>query len=258
MVRKIAQRIKLFSSPRKEFYLFLKDLLGFFPKNLKIYDIAFIHKSASVTDSQGNYVNNERLEYLGDAVLGAVIADFLYNRFPQEDEGFLTKMRSKLVNREFLTKLTFDMGINVFIDSNTKNTLDKSHIYGDALEALIGAIYLDRDYKAAKYFITKKILSQYVNLNKIEQVDSNFKSKLIEWSQKYKKQLKFETIEESPDDSKYPSFIATVEIEGKIVGKGVGPSKKEAQQNAARETLKALDKALKKDSPWYGKGGEVG
>ena len=106
MVKKIVQRIKLFSSSRKEFYLFLKDLIGFYPENLKLYDLAFIHKSASTVDSQGNYVNNERLEFLGDAILGAIIADFLYNRFPQEDEGFLTKTRSKLVNRTFLTKLT--------------------------------------------------------------------------------------------------------------------------------------------------------
>ena len=160
MVRKITQRIKLFSSPRKEFYLFLKDLLGFYPGNLKIYDIAFIHKSASFTDSQGTFVNNERLEYLGDAILRAVIAQVLYNRFPQEDEGFLTKLRSKLVNREFLTELTFDMGLNVFIESNTKNTLEKSHIYGDALEALIGAIYLDKDYQTAKFFVIKRILSR--------------------------------------------------------------------------------------------------
>jgi ribonuclease-3 len=127
VVRKIVQRIKLFSSSRKEFYLFLKDLLGFYPRNLKLYDLAFIHKSASTIDFQGKLVNNERLEYLGDAILGAIIADFLYNRFPQEDEGFLTKTRSKLVNRSFLTKLTYDMGLNVFIDANTTKNIDKSH-----------------------------------------------------------------------------------------------------------------------------------
>lgn len=242
MVRKIAQRIKLFSSPRKEFYLFLRDLLGFYPVNLKLYDLAFVHKSASVPDSQGNPVNNERLEFLGDAILGAIIADFLYNRFPQQDEGFLTKNRSKLVNRTFLTRLTFDMGLNVFIDSNTTRTIDKSHIYGDALEALIGAIYLDTDYQTTKFFVTKRILSQFVNMNEIEQKDSNFKSQLIEWSQKNKKELKFETIEEHvTDKSKQPKFIATVLIDNTEMGRGNGTSKKEAHQNAARETLKKLD-----------------
>lgn len=241
MVRKIVQRIKLFSSSRKEFYLFLKDLIGFYPQNLKLYDLAFIHKSASTVDSQGKYVNNERLEYLGDAILGAIIADFLYNRFPQEDEGFLTKTRSKLVNRTFLTKLTYDMGLHVFIDSNTTKNMDKSHIYGDALEALIGAIYLDKDYQTAKYFVTKKILSQFVNLNEIEQNDLNFKSQLIEWSQKNKKELEFETIEEFSDKTKQPKFIAVVKIDDRKIGKGTGTSKKEAQQNAARQSLEKLE-----------------
>ena len=240
MVRKIVQRVKLFSSSRKEFYLFLKDLIGFYPNNLKLYDLAFVHKSASTVDSQGNYVNNERLEYLGDAILGAIIADFLYNRFPQEDEGFLTKTRSKLVNRSFLTKLTFDMGLNVFIDSNTTKSIDKSHIYGDALEALIGAIYLDKDYQTAKYFVTKKILSQFVNLNEIEMVDTNFKSQLIEWSQKNKRELTFETNEETNDKTKQPKFIAKVAVENKELGSGTGTSKKEAQQKAAKQSLKKL------------------
>ena len=240
MVRKIVQRVKLFSSSRKEFYLFLKDLIGFYPQNLKLYDLAFVHKSASSVDSQGNFVNNERLEYLGDAILGAIIADFLYNRFPQEDEGFLTKTRSKLVNRSFLTKLTFDMGLNVFIDSNTTKSVDKSHIYGDAMEALIGAIYLDKDYKTAKYFVTKKILSQFVDLNEIETTDTNFKSQLIEWSQKNKKELTFETNEELNEKTKQPKFIAVVSIENQELGKGSGSSKKEAQQKAAKQSLKKL------------------
>ncbi|MFV0269956.1 MAG: ribonuclease III [Draconibacterium sp.] len=240
MVRKIVQRVKLFSSERREFYLFLKDLLGFYPRNLKLYDLAFIHKSASTVDSQGNFVNNERLEYLGDAILGAIIADFLYNRFPQEDEGFLTKTRSKLVNRAFLTQLTHDMGLHVFIDSNTTKKIDKSHIYGDALEALIGAIYLDRDYHSAKFFVTKKILSQFVNLNEIEQEDSNFKSQLIEWSQKNKREVEFETSEETDEKLKQPKFHAVIKIDNAEVGRGSGTSKKEAHQNAARETLKKL------------------
>ncbi len=240
MVRKLVQRVKLFSSERKEFYLFLKELLGFYPRNLKLYDLAFVHKSASFTDSQGNMVNNERLEYLGDAILGAIIADFLYNRFPHEDEGFLTKTRSKLVNRAFLTQLTHNMGLHVFINSNTTKKIDKSHIYGDALEALIGAIYLDRDYKAAKFFVTKKILSQFVDLNEIEHEDSNFKSRLIEWSQKTKRELEFETTEETSGNQKQPKFIAVVKVDNKKIGKGTGSSKKEAHQNAARETLKKI------------------
>ena len=241
MIRIIAQRIKLFSSPRKEFYLFLKDLLGFYPANLKLYDLAFVHKSASVPDSQGNLVNNERLEFLGDAILGAIIAEFLYNRFPQQDEGFLTKNRSKLVNRTFLTKLTFDIGLNVFIDSNTTKNVDKSHIYGDALEAFIGAVYLDTNYDVTKRFVTKKILSKFVDLNEIEKKDTNFKSQLIEWSQKNRKDVKFDTAEEdTKDKSKPPRFITIITVDNKELGKGVGTSKKEAQQKAAKEALRKM------------------
>ena len=221
--------------------MFLKNLIGFYPQNLKLYDLAFVHKSASVIDSRGNFTNNERLEYLGDAVLSAVIADFLYNRFPQEDEGFLTKTRSKLVNRSFLTKLTYDMGLNVYIDSNTTKNIDNSNIYGDALEALIGAIYLDKDYSAAKYFITKRILSKFVNLAEIEQNDLNFKSRLIEWSQKNKKELEFDTTEEVNEKTKQPKFTAVVKIDNVKVGTGTGASKKEAHQNAARQSLEKLE-----------------
>lgn len=241
MVKRIVQRVKLFSSDRKEFYLFLKNLLGFYPQNLKLYDLAFIHKSSSTIDSQGNFVNNERLEFLGDAVLGSVIADFLYNRFPQEDEGFLTKTRSKLVNRSILTNLTFEMGLNVFMDTNTTKNIDKSHIYGDALEALIGAIYLDKDYSAAKFFVTKKILPQFVNLNEIEQNDSNYKSQLIEWSQKNKREIDFETTEDSNENSKQSRFRAVIKIDNKQIGKGSGTSKKQAHQKAAKEALGKLN-----------------
>ncbi|GAP70093.1 ribonuclease III, bacterial [Bacteroidales bacterium 6E] len=220
--------------------MFIKDLVGFYPGKLSFYDIAFTHRSASRTDSQGNVVNNERLEYLGDAILGAVIADFLYNRFPQEDEGFLTKMRSKLVNRSILTNLTYDMGLNVYIDSNATNAVDKSHIYGDALEALIGAIYLDRGYDVARYFIIKRIIPKYIDLYELEQNDSNFKSKLIEWSQKTKRLVRFETLEEYPNGSKQPKFISIVIIDNNESGKGTGNSKKEAQQNAARDSLSKL------------------
>ncbi len=242
LVKTIIQRIKLFSSPRKEFYLFLKALIGTYPRNLAYYDTAITHRSTSKLNSRGNVVNNERLEYLGDAILGAVIADFLYNRFPEEDEGFLTKMRSKLVNRAILTSLTYDMGLNGYIDTMTSaNSVEKSHIYGDALEALIGAIYLDKGYSAAKYFITKRILSKYVDLRELETIDLNYKSKLIEWSQKNKRDVKFDTVEEYSENGRQPRFVAVVEIENKVVGRGNGLSKKEAQQNAARETLKKLE-----------------
>jgi ribonuclease-3 len=202
-----------------------------------LYDTAVIHKSASLLDSQGNYVNNERLEYLGDAVLGAVIADFLYNRFPSQDEGYLTQMRSKLVNRSFLTQLTYQIGLNHYIQSNTTSTVETSHIYGDALEALIGAIYLDKGYQEARQFITRKLLNQYVDLNEVQNTNTNYKSQLIEWSQKNKKSVSFNTSDETKADSKQMLFVASVEVENEIFGRGTGGSKKEAQQNASRQAL---------------------
>lgn len=237
MIRTIVQRIKLFSSSRKEFYLFLRKLLGFYPTNLRIYDIAVIHKSASKIDSQGNFVNNERLEYLGDAILGAAIADFLYNRFPGQDEGYLTQMRSKLVNRSFLTQLTYQIGLNHYIQSNTTSTIESSHIYGDTLEALIGAIYLDKGYPEAKKFITRKLLNNYVNLVEVQNTNTNYKSQMIEWSQKNKKAVSFDTVDESKNDGKQPWFIATIEVDNELLGKGSGTSKKEAQQNASKVAL---------------------
>ncbi len=241
MIKYFFQRIKLFSSPRKEFYLFLKEIIGLYPGNTRLYDIAFIHKSASTTDSMGNLINNERLEYLGDAILGAVVAEYLYNRFPQRGEGFLTQMRSKLVNRAFLTQLINETGLHKFIKSRTIGSTTASNIYGDALEALIGAIYLDKGFDKARYVIIKRFLNEYVDLNKMEELDNNFKSQLIEWGQKNKCEVNFQTDEELSPNSKFSIFVSSVEIENKLKGKGYGSSKKESQQNAAREALTNLN-----------------
>ena len=244
MIRNIAQKIKLFSSRRKEFYLFLKSLFNITPNNITLYETALTHRSASKTDSQGNWVNNERLEYLGDAILGAVIAEFLYNRFPNMDEGFLTQMRSKLVNRSFLSELTFKIGLNYYITTNTNNTAENSHIYGDALEAIIGALYLDKGYQITRQFIIRKLLLQHVDLDEIQKTNTNYKSQLIEWSQKNKKDLNFETIEKITDNNRQPYFISTIKIEEKTIGKGQGSSKKESQQNASREALINLEEPV--------------
>ncbi len=241
MIKFLIQRIKLFSSPRKEFYSFLKDIIGVYPGNTRFYDIAFIHKSASMTDSMGNLINNERLEYLGDAILGAVVAEYVYKRFPQRGEGFLTQMRSKLVNRAFLTQLTNDTGLHKFIKSRTVGNPSASNIYGDAFEALIGAIYLDKGYNKTKYIIIKRFLNEYVDLNKMEETDNNYKSQLIEWGQKNKREINFQTEEENSPNSKFSIFVSSVEVENEVKGKGYGSSKKESQQNAAQDALTNLN-----------------
>lgn len=242
MIRSLYQRIKLFSNnDGKEFYSLLKNVIGFHPKNKRLYEIAFTHRSASITDSLGNPINNERLEYLGDAVLGAVVAEFLYNRFPQRDEGFLTQMRSKLVNRVFMSELMTEMGLDQFVKSRKIGNKSVSSIYGDALEALIGAIYLDKGYETTRHVIVKKILNNYVDLNKVEEDDKNFKSQLIEWGQKNKVEIDFETTEETPGNSKNSLFTTKVIVDNQTKGKGTGISKKASQQNAAHEALKKID-----------------
>ena len=235
--------MKLFTSNRKEFYLFLKDLMGIYPINTRLYDIAFIHRSASINDSLGNPINNERLEYLGDAILGAVIAEFLYKRYPQRDEGFLTQMRSKLVNRSFLSDLIKEMGLDQFVQSRSIGNSVSTSIFGDALEALIGAIYLDHGYESTRNVIVRRILLKYVNLNLIEESDSNYKSQLIEWSQKNKQEIHFITEEEESTNGKNNNFVTSVIIDNENKGKGYGSSKKESQQNAAMDALRKLNLA---------------
>ena len=241
MLRDLRYQIKLFSSPRKEFYTFLKATTGISPIKLRLYDLAFIHRSASSSDLMGQPINNERLEYLGDAVLGAIVAEYLYNRFPRKDEGFLTQMRSRIVNRSFLTQLTFKLGLNRFINSNTNSVNDSSHIFGDVFEAFIGALYLDAGYKGAKKFVIKRVLNIHVDIEQLEKSDNNYKSQLIEWGQKNKREVEFDTHENKEGGPKNLPFISVIRIDGQIVGKGEGYSKKEAQQSSACKALVNLE-----------------
>jgi len=188
----------------------------------------------------GNVVNNERLEYLGDAVLGTIVAEYLYNRFPFKDEGFLTQLRSRVVNRSFLTQLTFKMKLNRYVISNANSVSESSHLYGDLLEAFIGAIYLDCGYAVTKQFVIKKIFNQHVDIQEMERNDNNFKSQLIEWGQKMKQEVEFKTVNNPDTGSEKMPFISEACIDGKVMGKGEGFSKKEAQQNAAQQALEKL------------------
>lgn len=212
-------------------------LLHFFPSRIRLYEIAIIHKSSSTSDSKGNPVNNERLEYLGDAILGAVIAEHLYLLYPDQNEGFLTKMRSKIVNGEKLGALAEQIGLVPLIKTQTIGTHTLKHIAGDAFEALIGAIYLDKGYKRTKRFILKNILIKHIDLETLEKTEDNFKSQLIEWGQKYRREVCFYTDVEPYDPTRFISYIS---IGDKLYGSGTGISKKEAEQMAARETLKEL------------------
>lgn len=238
MINCIIAPIKLLLSPKKKFYRAIKKITGFCPAHINFYELAVVHRSASIPGPDGETVNNERLEYLGDAILGAVIADFLYRKFPDENEGFLTQMRSKIVNGAKLAELSRRIGLAKLIISNTSNSRNVRNIYGDAFEALIGAIYLDKGYKATRRFVIKRLLSDYIDLRKLKNIDNNYKSKLIEWGQKYKREVEFDTQLES-ENSKI--FVAKVIIEKQAYGSGIGRSKKEAEQRAAKATLMEVD-----------------
>lgn len=225
-------------SPKKLFYSRLIRILGFLPGKIGLYELAFIHKSASLSDSKGNPLNYERLEYLGDAVLGVIVAEFLYIQFPDRNEGFLTKMRSKLVNGDHLSLLTQQMGLNILLDNRIQNEQANRHILGDTFEALIGAIYLDKGYRKTRRFVLNKVIRKHIDLVELEKNETNFKSQLIEWAQKNRKEITFYTDIEPYDPTHFISFVS---IGDTLFGSGTGVSKKEAEQSAALETLQELN-----------------
>ncbi len=201
------------------------------------------HTSVAKEKRKGFLESNERLEYLGDAVLGMVVAEYLFNKYPFKDEGFLTEVRSRLVNREHLNQLAKKIGLSDLIEysgSPKGNTLSFKSIYGDALEALIGACYLDKGYKKTKIFILKKLLIPHVDLDLIISTTTNFKSKIIEWSQKENRNLIFE-VNEISNNNHFKKFEAVILVDEKEVSKGQGLSKKKAEQNAAEKSCQILN-----------------
>ncbi len=227
----------LFNPNQRVFIQKLVPILGFFPKNPDLYRIAFIHKSTALVNDDGFPVNNERLEYLGDAVLGSVVGEYLYKKYPFQKEGFLTKMRSKMVNGEQLGHLAITMGLDKVLQNQVTSRQSLRHISGDAFEALIGAIYLDQGYTKTRSFILKKIIKKHLDLEELEKVETNYKSQLIEWAQKEHKEVVFYTDIEPYDPTQ---FISYVSIGEQLFGSGTGPSKKEAEQKAALETINEI------------------
>ena len=237
MFGNLTDRIRLLFRKDKKSYLRFYQMLGFYPKDISIYEQALLHKSSSVKSDKGRLLNNERLEFLGDAVLDAVVADILYKKFEGKREGFLTNTRSKIVQRETLNRLAVEIGLDKLIKYTTRQSSHNSYMCGNAFEALVGAIYLDRGYRACKYFMEHRIIGPYINLEKISRKEVNFKSKLIEWSQKNRFEITFELISQSHDQAYNPTFESEVLIEGLSGGKGTGYSKKESQQMAAHVAL---------------------
>ena len=229
----------LFRKDREAYFCFYK-ILGFFPRNIRFYQQALLHKSTSVRSEKGRPLNNERLEFLGDAILDAIVGDIVYKHFEGRREGFLTNTRSKIVQRETLNKLAVEIGLDKLVKYSTRSSSHNSYMYGNAFEALIGAIYLDQGYERCKQFMEEKILKNYIDLDKMSRKEVNFKSKLIEWSQKNKMEVSFELIEQSLDRDYNPMFHTEVLIENLPAGTGTGYSKKESQQNAAQMALKKI------------------
>ncbi len=230
---------KTYLSREKDLRLAIKNIFGFYPGNIFLYKLALRHRSASLDKINGLKINNERLEYLGDAVLGAVVAEFLFKRFPYESEGFLTEMRSKIVSRSSLNKLSHKLGLSkLILLSETKNNHGKSTA-GDAFEAFVGALYLDKGYKFSKNIIINRIVTVHFDIDNLIHADINYKSKMIEWSQKEKQQLLFNLV----DEIKYKhekQYVVEVVVNDKSIATAKDFSIKGAEKLAAEKAWNKL------------------
>ena len=237
----------LFRKDRKA-YCALKQILGFYPRHLHYYKQALMHKSMQQRTADGKRVNNERLEFLGDAILGAVVGDIVYHHFSGKREGFLTNTRSKLVQRDTLNRVAVEMGLDKLIQSSISSASHNSYMGGNAFEALIGAIYLDRRYACCMKFINERILHRLLDLDKVANKEMNYKSKLIEWCQKKKVRFEFKIVGQHRErsESYSPVFDSQVLLNGIVCGEGSGYSKKESHQAAAKIAYKRIrsDKQL--------------
>lgn len=212
------------------------QVLKYRPKNLGLFKLALTHKSASRILFQQLSYNNERLEYLGDSILNTAVSEILYNSYPDKDEGFLTKMRSKIVSRESLNNLAIKMGLEKIVFQNNVDC-NSTNILGNALEAVIGAIYLDSSFNKVKSYINRKIITPFVDFKEYENIIFDYKSHLIEWSQKNDMSITFEDIQKDVENPQNPIFYSKVKVFDKILGSGIGFSKKEAQQEAAKKAF---------------------
>ena len=239
-IKNILNWLRLPFRKDKELYVTLHNITGFYPNNIQYYRQALMHSSIGKRE-KGKPVNNERLEFLGDAILDAVVGHIVYRHFPGKREGFLTNTRSKLVSRNTLGRLAKEMGIIEMVQNDNRNNSHNSYMGGNAFEALVGAIYLDLGYDACMQFMEKKILKEII-IDKVAYKEVNFKSKLIEWGQKNRVQVEFVLLKMEKEDNGSPKFAYQISIEGIKGEKGEGYSKKEAQQQAAKLTLQRLRK----------------
>lgn len=240
MLSNLLDRIKLHFQKDSELRKALHGMLGFYPRNLEIYRIALAHKSHVYRNRKGRSFNNERLEFLGDAILEAVVSDIVFHRFERRSEGFLTSTRSKIVQRSSLNRLAKEIGLEQLLQVPSQRRGHNSNIGGNAFEALVGAIYLDRGYKTCQWFVENKIVGCLLDIENVANKEVNFKSKLLEWTQKNRVQVDFENEEALDEKNDSPLFNSTILLEGLTAGEGRGYSKKESQQRASRDALTRL------------------
>ena len=227
----------------KRFYRAIDDMFGFIPNNIELYKLALIHKSASIVLDNGQHINNERLEFLGDAIIESVSSDYLFIEFPDKNEGFLTQMRSKMVSRQSLNGVAKRIGLDEHVITNSSNSSAQKHIFGDAFEAMMGAIYLDQGYDFVNRLLINNIFSRYLKLDSLAESETDFKSRLIEWCQKNHHTIHFHTIHDKTYSTSHPFFYAKVLIDNIEVGYGAGESKKEAEQRAAYSVSQGFNDA---------------
>jgi ribonuclease-3 len=225
------------------FFVSIQKILGFKPKKIQFYQTAFTHRSMNIKDDEGHSINYERLEFLGDAMLGSVIASHLYMEVPSGDEGYLTKMRSKIVSREHLNELGKDLKLVDLVESKIPKGQFGDNIYGNLFEALIGAIFLDRGYKYCEKFIYNKVIIPYVDIEKLEGKVISYKSLLIEWCQKEKKTFDYNVYEDTGNDD-IRHFSVKLSINDKVVAKARATSKKKAEEKASKRAFFVFQKQI--------------
>jgi ribonuclease-3 len=230
----IINLIQVFFSKDRKLYRSVRNLFGFYPGNIALYKIALCHKSGPNHYFPGQNINNERLEYLGDAVLSSVIADYLYKLYPYQNEGFLTEMRARIVSRSRLNRLALKLGIDKLIYDGSNNRSSSKSIFGDTIEAIIGAIYLDKGYRFTRKIILNRMVRLHLDIRELERTEINFKSRILEYSQREKKSLEFKVVDEIGEGYK-KQYIVELHIDSKAVSTGRDFSIKGAEQRAAEQ-----------------------
>ncbi len=228
---------------RQEPFSLFQEIIGFYPKNIELYKLAVRHRSMQLKSADGQWINNERLEFLGDAVLNSIVADVLYHNYEKENEGFLTNARSNIVKRDSLNKICRQIGLDKLVVTDKQlNLKNNSNIFGNAMEAFVGAVYLDAGYEKCAEFVKKRMLISKEWIQNLVEESENFKSELLEWCQQRYLSLDYELLGEVVDEDNLHTFTSQVLINGKPICTGIGSSKKESHQQASSLTLELIDK----------------